>query len=67
MRKTAQNYVNSEQIKTFHDGSSRHQPLTFISAMADCYFWLAVCVYEDCRIERKVKMNGAFRSLVMFI
>ena len=44
--KTAQNYVNSEQIKTFHDGLSCHQPLTFISAAADCKFWLAVCILQ---------------------
>ncbi len=46
MMKTAQNYVNSEQIKTFHDGLSDHQPLTFISAAADCKFRLAVCILQ---------------------
>lgn len=46
MMKTAQNYVNSEQIKTFHDGLSGHQPLTFISAAADCKFRLAVCILQ---------------------
>lgn len=46
MFKTSQSYVNSEQIKTFRDGSSRHQPLTFISAVADCHFRLTACILQ---------------------
>ena len=62
--KTAQNYVNSEQIKTFHDGLSGHQPLTFISAAADCKFRLAVCILQTAVWKERYTM---YLLLVIFI